>query len=311
MNPVLVVLAALLAVGLGYVTADSASTQPRNRLRGEWRSASLNGETSVDVDGADVASVDGDPESGDVTDPETADPETPVEPETPDIVIEIDDELETGWPLVTVDKAEKLDTLLINRIHVGYDNERSWHGGDKAETIESNGHLKKMALQRNDRPFVVVGNKDTLWFSVRDLIQQLERSAYVQDIRLGVQTADEPKVLKLLRFPQSGSASLPLPEGADVFRVGVEGEEGEDPVYSVNGKTLETFPMDLAMAWNDHKSKFSTVEASVTNHDDSKVVLDGDRDALYRHVVAAIEVLRNLGIEAIRIDHGTAMRRVR
>lgn len=304
MNPVLVILAALLAVGLGVVTAE-APQHERNRLRGEWRSASLRSAT----DGGSSGSAD----EGAVVDPDDessgeevgATDETEV-PETPEIVREID-----YVPLAIADSPRKLELTSFNELSVGYDNERAWHAGGKTADIESNSHLKKMVLQRNDRPFVIVAHKDATWYSVRDLIQQLERGAFVQDVWLGVGTEDEPEKLHLIPFPQSGSATLPLPEGPDVFRVTVEGEEGNDPVYKVNGETIAEFPVDLAMAFNEHKSRFSTFEQTLASHDDSMVVLDGDRDALYRYVVSAIEVLRNLGVEAIRIDHGKAMRRVR
>jgi hypothetical protein len=297
MNRAVVLLTSVLAVAMAFVTQDWDTSAP-GRLRNESRRR--RGMTRQLAPAAVAeAPTPAQPETP-VQPEQPVEPEKPAEPEIPDRIIE-------DPPLVIVDKADPLTWKTFNELHVGSEGELLWVSGfgKHEKEVDDLRALKKMLKQRLGRPNVVVAHPETVWQQAREVVLAVE-SNFQEDVYLAVALEDAPTKMMLVPFKQTGSPSLPLPEG-DVFQIDIKGEPGEPAEYKVGGAVVESFPADVALAWNAWTSAHPDLK-DTSEADETRVVISAHRFTAYEHVVKLVAVLRVLGIQTERIAGGRNMR---
>ena len=284
MNRFIVVIAFFAALGAAYATKDWKAP-PQHRVKAQGRRFLQNArapsigdlpEIAPDLGGADA-----------VKDPTPKIDDPAPEPEKL-ALREISD-----VALCLADKAKDPTFKKSCEIHIGIDGELSWHVGDKSRDINSLKDLRQSLGVKAHIPDVVwVPDRDTVWMQVRLATLAAQKSLRGQ-LWLGCAKTDDPTLLRVLRFHQMEEAKPERPAGPS-FIVGVKEVKSKAQI-SVNGQVIETFPSDLAIAWNEWKKQNPGADTSVPGT--TPVVLDAHRFAPCSMVIEVIDVLRGIGIE--------------
>ncbi len=298
MSKPLAIVCVLVSAGAAFATAGWESPQmirirPDPRMRGS-RPTVESAATDADPTAVDPAAADpgaGDPE------PTAPDPK-PVEVEIPDRVIE-------NVNLCVVDNGVKLTEKRWAQIHIGGEGELTWNTATKTVEIPSDNQFNKMVRERDGQPLVLVPDRFTNWERLRK-ITDIGNMAGWDMVYFGVAEDDAPKVLRFLPHRMHADVYDKLEEGQPHFIVNVDVDPEdtstypEKAVFTVNGKKIETFPVDLAIAWTEWKAANPEAAAMTTEAKTSRVVIDAHKFTPAHMVLSAIDVFRGLGIEAER-----------
>ena len=242
-----------------------------------------------------------------VPDAPSTQPETPVLPETPVAPgappAEPDIVSITDVALAVVDNSTLPMFKVSNtvRLHVDMEGLIYWVTASNRTEMNTQSHLFRNigSTTNRDRPLLIVSDEFTNWQYVKDTLATADKVG-TQEVYLGVADIENKTTLRLLRVmpsPPSDEAR----EGDFVIRVS-EGEGG--PAVEVNGEQIETFPIDLALAWGEWRKE--NPDADVSLSPNCKVVLDAHRFTPTGYVARVVGVLRGLGIEAERFVGSTS-----
>ena len=196
--------------------------------------------------------------------------------------------------MCVVDRAEEpAFTGRYARIHLNEEGELFWVSSKGPNPVDSPRILKLKLDKAFVDNLIVVPHKWTQWQYVKTAFDTAYSGA-VQNVMLGVATADAPKTLKVIPI-KVASRNAPLPETA--FRI--KGKKGKPGIaLEVDGTAIETFPTELAIAWGNWRKEHPDADTSTTGT--TPVVLDCHPFTEMEQVAPVFEVLRGLGIEAER-----------
>ncbi len=305
-NRLVVLVGGIASVGLALGTAgwetiavahpSGSGRRGRLEFRHDAPAASNAGDL-VDVAGAGTnpAPVDQPPTAIKPPKPEPKPEPKPVPKAEPDIVSV------TDVDLAVVENAFLPDFKVANsiRIHLDPEGVIYWTTAKKQTELSGQKILFKNLGGNSSRAFVIVPDKFTSWQYVKDTLATAD-NASVQRVYLGVADIENTKTLRLLRvMPASPSAE---PAEGD-FVISIKNDDGDTPVIEIDGKTLESFPIDLALAWSAYKKAHP--DADTTYSPNTNVNVAPHRFTQSSHVAQVIGVLRGLGIEAERFVGST------
>ncbi len=225
--------------------------------------------------------------------PPTPDPKTVEPPPAPPARepdrIEIDD-----VTLCVADNCDLPDFPVSGavRLQLTSEGELFWVTSAKSTALPNRESVLSSVRRAADRPVLLIADADTAWQYLKDAFDVAD-NAGADRIYLGVASAAEPKILRVLRLWAS-----PTTQGGDGdFVVHLSGDDAT-PEITIGDTDLESFPADLAIAWNEWRGAHPAAQyASAAS---SNVVLDIHRFTSMRNVAAVLGVLRGLGVGAER-----------
>lgn len=309
MNKAIVLLGTLAAVGAGWAAQEHVFTEvppPRTRLRGDFRHGG--GGSSV----APSAGVPGAPAV-----PAPVAPAAPgaVKPAAPTAPVAAPPKVEPPKPpapirrvtdpvLAIVANSVEVPAGKVREVHVDIENLMTRPDAKGKTEYKDFKHLGADLRANEGAAFVIVADAQVPWRQVRDMLVAGQNN-YATNAFLGVARKDDPTLLRCLPITQTARSDDPLPAGA-TFQVKIESKEGA-PVVSVDGRKLETFPSDLALAWSDWKKAHPDL-ADTSDPATTHVVLDVPKSARVGVVVQVFDVLRGIGIRSERLTGDAAFR---
>jgi hypothetical protein len=309
MNKLAVIVGTLVAVSLAFVTADMESP-PQRRIRRGALHAGAN--PAVAPTPADPASA-GEPGDAAGSDAPKKDPEKDPEKDPgkkpdPDQAEYVSHEVK-DFDLCIADNGKPPSVGRVVELHIGMEGEVFWYASSGSVEMGSDKDLSKRLTQRMGHHLVLVPHQETVWMRFREIAEVTTQGGFGPRTWLGVASSDEPRMLQFLPFLLDHDRDPELIEGRPYFRVYVKEGQGGEPEYTVGGQRIESFPADLAIAWNEWSKDHPQMAKDTSDPDTSPVVLDAHRFTPMKLIVPVIDVFRGLGIESERMGGGVPKRR--